>query len=1227
MSQASDTSDASSVATPAGGEMARRIAAYDWSQTPLGPRDRWPQSLKTAVGICLNSSFPMFVWWGSKLVNIYNDAYAPLLGLRHPTALGMPAKEVWHEIWHQIGDEVDAVMQRGVAVNHERVRFIMLRKGYPEEAFYSYSHSPIPNDDGTIGGLFQVCVDETERVRLEGEKERSAQQRQLALDAAQLGWWHFDVRTDTISLDARSAAILRVEGLNQRVDAIRQHIFPDDRTMLGTKTRAAFRPESSEPISAEFRFRIDGDAFAWLEMHSIAAFENDGGTPKLARIVGTISDVTERRKAADQAKVVLESVTDAFFAIDQDWLFTYLNPQAERLLDKTLADLRGLSIWQAYPGLAGSRFEAAYHRVAKNRTAESVTAFYPDHQRWYEVHVYPGGDGGISVYFRDVTARQEAEAHLRSSEARFRQLADAMPQIVWAARPDGVLDYYNSRWFDFTGANNAEATAVHWPDFVHPQELPLVEASWTNAVHNGARHEVEARLRNRDGHFTWMLIRAEPVRDEQGNITRWFGTCTDIEDRRRNEAREQLLAKIDSAVRTMIDPAQITATHARMLGEFLGVNRCAYADVEDDQDTFNLTGDYNNGVASIVGRYRFTEFGTECLRLMRANLPYVVNDIDTYQPPPESIESYHLTKIQSVICVPLHKGGRFNAAMAVHQITPRTWTDDEVDLVLQVAARCWESIERARVERDLRESEARFRMMADSAPVLIWMSGTDKLCTWFNKPWLDFTGREMSQELGNGWTDKVHPEDLNNCLEMYLGAFDRRESFQMDFRLRRHDGEYRWMADHGVPMRSPDGRFLGYLGTCIDITDRKQAEQTRQALLEAERNARNESDRASRMKDEFLATLSHELRTPLNAILGWSQIIGRNRDLSGSMREGIDVIERNARAQAQIIEDLLDMSQIISGKLRLDVQRVDLSAIVQNAVDTARPTADAKGVRLRSVIDPLHGVAVSGDVNRLQQVLWNLLSNAVKFTPRGGRVQVLLERVNSHLEISVTDTGEGIPPEFLPHVFDRFRQADASTTRRHGGLGLGLSIVKQLVELHGGEVRVKSAGTGQGTTFTVALPLTVLHAEPEDRRHPRALSDLTTMPELRLDMAGLCVLVVDDEPDARALVKRLLEERQAKVATAGSVAEAMQLLKAEHFDLLVSDIGMPGEDGYALIRQVRGLTGSGNRNIPAIALTAYARAEDRVRAVAAGFLMHVAKPVEALELLTMAAGAVGRTGQ
>ncbi len=400
----------------------------------------------------------------------------------------------------------------------------------------------------------------------------------------------------------------------------------------------------------------------------------------------------------------------------------------------------------------------------------------------------------------------------------------------------------------------------------------------------------------------------------------------------------------------------------------------------------------------------------------------------------------------------------------------------------------------------------------------------------------------------------------------------------------------------------------------------QKAAEERSALLESERLARGAAERMSDMKDQFLATLSHELRTPLNAIVGWAHVLRRGPKDQADLVKGLDTIERNARAQAQLIEDLLDVSRITSGKVRLDVQPLQPSVFIDAAIDALMPAAEAKGLKVARVLDPAAG-PISGDPGRLQQVVWNLVSNAIKFTPRGGKVQVLLERIGSHIEINVADTGIGIKSEFLPHLFERFRQGDASTTRKFGGLGLGLSIVKSLVELHGGTVRANSPGEERGTTITVLLPLTVVHRSDDagPRVHPlSAASDAATFP--RLDLSGIKVLVVDDQPDARDLIQRVLEDCEARVFSTASAEEALPLLDAEKPNILISDIGMPGVDGFEFLRRVRA-TGS---RVPAVALTAFASSTDRTRALRAGFLVHVAKPVDPAELVATVASVVGR---
>jgi signal transduction histidine kinase/ActR/RegA family two-component response regulator len=395
----------------------------------------------------------------------------------------------------------------------------------------------------------------------------------------------------------------------------------------------------------------------------------------------------------------------------------------------------------------------------------------------------------------------------------------------------------------------------------------------------------------------------------------------------------------------------------------------------------------------------------------------------------------------------------------------------------------------------------------------------------------------------------------------------------------------------------------------------------------SDRLARADAERTSAMKDEFLATLSHELRTPLNAILGWSKILCMPGVSAVDFQRGLEVVERNARIQAQLIEDLLDMSRITSGTLRLDVREISPAAVIETALERARPAAHARGVLLTPALDPTAG-PVAADPARLQQVVRHLLDNAIKFTEEHGRVQVSLRRVESRVVIAVADTGVGIAPEFIPHVFDRFRQADGSRTRPAGSLGLGLTIVKHVVELHGGAVRVQSAGRGAGTTFTIELPLVASAAQSEPvAGRPRSGRASAGTETKRLDLTGVKVLVVDDNADARAMIQRMLEACGASVVTAGTVADAMRTVEKARPHVLVSDVGMPEADGYELLRMVRGLGQARGGGLPAIALTAFARSEDRTRALRAGFLHHIAKPVEPADLVTTVASVVGRTGE
>jgi PAS domain S-box-containing protein len=437
-----------------------------------------------------------------------------------------------------------------------------------------------------------------------------------------------------------------------------------------------------------------------------------------------------------------------------------------------------------------------------------------------------------------------------------------------------------------------------------------------------------------------------------------------------------------------------------------------------------------------------------------------------------------------------------------------------------------------------------------------------------------------------------------------------------------------------VPLTSR-GRTLGALTLATAESGRRYMDDDfrfaqdvafRAALAVDNARAYQEAQVANRLKDEFLATLSHELRTPLNAILGYSRLLQSGMMNGEKHTNALQTVERNATALTQIVEDVLDVSRIVSGKVRLNTQPVDLPAVVANAVESVMPAAEAKQIRVQSILDP-HAAPISGDPDRLQQIVWNLVSNAVKFTPKHGTVQVRLERVNSHVEIVVSDTGVGISPDFLPHIFERFRQEDSGSTREHGGIGLGLAIVRHLVELHGGTIHAASSGRDKGSTFRVRLPVMVVHQEkPLERRTHPASESSGTMTELP-DLQGISVLAVDDDADARALVAETLETRGARVVAVESAEEALHVLSKHRPDVVIADIGMAYSDGFELISRIRQSEDHKVRDVPAAALTAYARAEDRMKALQSGFQMHLAKPVDPAELIVAVASLAKRTGQ
>lgn len=524
---------------------------------------------------------------------------------------------------------------------------------------------------------------------------------------------------------------------------------------------------------------------------------------------------------------------------------------------------------------------------------------------------------------------------------------------------------------------------------------------------------------------------------------------------------------------------------------------------------------------------------------------------------------------------------------------------------------------RKQIEVELAESEARFSALADGLPMPVWVLDERGHARFVNSAFTEFFGGDEQRVPEDVWRGLVHPDDASVFEYELQEALKAQRSMHALVRGRRADGQWRWLEMNARPRFSRMGRFIGLAGSSPDVTERREIEMAREELLQSERAARSAAENMARVKDEFLATLSHELRTPLTTILGWSELLLQRIDETSPMYKGLGVIANSAMAQKRLISDMLDLSSMLLGKVQLEVEVLDLRAQLIEAMRAQELVAEGKALTT-SLVLPEDPCLVLGDATRLQQVLWNLLSNAIKFTPAEGTVAVTLAVDAGHWTITVADSGDGIAPEFLRHLFGRFRQADGTTTRRHGGLGLGLAIVQQLVELHGGAVAASSDGQGHGATFTVRLPRYQPQADGRPLREVfnGPINEQIIEP---FPLKGLHLLAVEDQPEVLEYLRRLLEEQGAQVTAAASAGEALALLDAgghAAIDVLLTDIGMPGMDGYGLVRTLREDIGVDAQVLPAVAVTALARADDRKRALASGFQEHVAKPYSVAQLVS-----------
>jgi PAS domain S-box-containing protein len=788
---------------------------------------------------------------------------------------------------------------------------------------------------------------------------------------------------------------------------------------------------------------------------------------------------------------------------------------------------------------------------------------------------------------------------LRESEQRFRATFNSAAVGIAHVGTNGQWLLVNQKLCDIVGYTQSELLERTFQDITHPEDLDTdLEYVRQMLASEIQTYSIEKRYIRKNGSQVWINLTVSLVREpnaldaSQPGEPKYFISI--IEDISERSTAEQALPESEKRFRRLVE----SNIFGVAFGDFSG--RITYA---------------NDYFLKMV-RYEREDLLTGKMRWDQMTPPEFLH-LD--------VRGAEELKIHGV-CTPFEKecirkdGSRVPILIGAALVEP--------NVQQEIITFSLDLTEHKQVESALRERETRYQLVARATNDAIWdwnlvtqeVEWNEGVHTLFGY-WETDVGSDATW-----WYEHIHPEDRERVVCGIHDVIDSGGQIWSDeHRFLLADNSYALVIDRGFVAHDDLGNPVRMIGSMMDITQRQKAEEEREQLLAREQAARAEAEAANRMKDEFLATLSHELRTPLNAMIGWTQLLRTRKFNEATAARALETIDRNTKSLAQLIEDVLDVSRIITGKLRLNFHPVELVPVIEAALDTVRPAAEAKDIQIESRLDPSAGL-VLGDPNRLQQVVWNLLSNAVKFTPKSGRVLVRLELIHSRVQISVSDTGQGISPEFLPYVFDRFRQADSSSTRSHGGLGLGLAIVRHLVELHGGTVHAHSPGIRQGATFFVNLPLmAVAHrASAPEQIQPPVKNEVLTSSLPSLD--GLRVLVVDDEADARELLIAALGQYGAEVTAVAAVAEAIEALQRLQPNVLVSDIGMPGEDGYALIRQVRALAAEQGGQIPVVALTAYARAEDRTQAILAGFQLHVPKPVNPAELAAVIANLAGRTG-
>ena len=826
------------------------------------------------------------------------------------------------------------------------------------------------------------------------------------------------------------------------------------------------------------------------------------------------------------------------------------------------------------------------------------------------------------------TVSQSYENSLRETARQAEELQVTLRSIgdaVVATDAQGKVEFLNPVAEAMMGWTQEEAKGKPLPevfDIFHentlaPAENPVDRVLRENVVVGLANHTV---LRARDGREVPIEDSAAPIRTKDGQIRGVILVFHDVTEKhdaaqrlKESERRLSFLNQLGEEIRTLPDPRAIMDKTSELLGIFLKVSRCAYASVDPGTNHFSILHDYTDGCPSTVGEYELRDFGTGVETKMLAGTTLVIRNAEDELPAAADLDAFRAIGISAIICCPLHKNGQLRAMMAVHQTTPREWTESEVMLVESVVERCWSVVERKRAETDLvqalghaetaalaaADAAERFRLLGDVISLQVWTATPDGLLDYVNAQGLKYFGTDDAEMvLGNAWAQFVHPGDLPAAAASWQHSLATGECYAVEFRLRgAEQGEYKWFLVRAEAMRDKTGAIVKWFGTNTAIHELKLAQ--------------GEAERASRTKDEFLAALSHELRTPLTPVLMTAAALRDDERLPADVREQMAMMERNIALEARLIDDLLDLTAISRGKLKLRPEPCDAHSLISLAVEIVRNEAQSRGLILEQEFAAPHSGLIA-DPARFQQVIWNLLRNAVKFTPTGGRISI---RTNDETDangrrwftVAVSDTGIGIDPQALEKIFLPFEQSAAAGDHRFGGVGLGLSIARAIVSLHGGRIQASSPGRKQGSTFVLEFPDAM---EP-----PSGLAEPLPGPDSIVGQAeapvtgNLRILMVEDHAATLEALSILLRRAGHTVVTASTVADALAAAAAGTFELVISDLGLPDGSGIQLMEKLRDTAG-----LRGIALSGYGMEDDLARCREAGFVTHLVKPVRFADL-------------